>query len=145
MSESTLVEAILALHAQIDFRWNFFVSVQLAIFALLLIYDEAVENLNIVLRGFAIVAIGLFDGLNGLGLVKAYHILDAALEQYRALYGKASRFEPAFYQYFVQAEFKDGPITIYFTHGMAFLVVALALIFRSFIQGKRRAQKAAPL
>jgi len=37
-----LIEAILGFRSQIDFLWQFFVSVHIAIFALLFIYDEAV-------------------------------------------------------------------------------------------------------
>ena len=51
--ESTLVEAIMSVRSQIDFLWQFFVTVHIAIFALLFIYDEAVESLNIIARIFA--------------------------------------------------------------------------------------------
>ena len=41
IQEATLIEAILGFRAQIDFLWQFFVTVHIAIFALLFIYDEA--------------------------------------------------------------------------------------------------------
>ncbi len=141
LPESTLIETILAMSSRIDFLWNFFVTVQIAMFALLFIYDEVVESMNVVARVMAIAGVALFDWLNGLGLVKGYWLLDATLEQYRALYGKASRFEPAFYEHFVQASYKDGPPTIYVTHGMAFFIVMMALLSRRFIQSRKREKK----
>lgn len=141
MPEATLVEAIIDMSGRIDFLYQFFVTVQIAIFALLFIYDEAVEGLSIFARLLAVIGVALFDWLNGLGLVKAYLLLDATLEQYRALYGKVSRFEPAFFERFVQATYHDGPITIYITHGLAFLFVTLALVSRGFIQSKAREKK----
>lgn len=141
LPESTLIEAIMDMRSQIDFLWNFFVTVQIAIFALLFIYDEAVESMNIFIRVLAVFGVALFDWLNAVGLIKGYALLDATLDQYRALYGQASRFEPAFYEHFVQATFKDGAETIYVTHGLAFLVVMLALLSRSFIQSRKREKK----
>ena len=44
IQEGTLIEAILGFRSQIDFLWQFFVTVHIAIFALLFIYDEAVES-----------------------------------------------------------------------------------------------------
>ena len=46
IQEGTLIEAILGFRSRIDFLWQFFVTVHIAIFALLFIYDEAVESLN---------------------------------------------------------------------------------------------------
>jgi len=57
IQEATLIEAILGFRAQIDFLWQFFVTVHIAIFALLFIYDEAVESLNIIARIFAIAGV----------------------------------------------------------------------------------------
>jgi ammonia channel protein AmtB len=144
IAEEVLVEAIMDTRSQIDFIWQFFVTVHIAVFALLFIYDEAVESMNIVAKILAAAGIALFEWLNGLGLVKAYLLLDSLMEQYRALYGKKDRFVASFYEHFVQASFKDGPDTIYVTHGMAFLVVILALISRSFIQRRKARTSAGP-
>ena len=46
LQESTLVEAIMSVRSQVDFLWQFFVTVHIAIFALLFIYDHAVDSLN---------------------------------------------------------------------------------------------------
>lgn len=47
---ATLIDAILALPAPIDFPWHLFVTVPIAIFALLFICDESVEALNVAAR-----------------------------------------------------------------------------------------------
>jgi hypothetical protein len=138
IAESSLIDAILALRSQVDFLWQFFVTVHIAIFALLFIYDEAVESLNIIARAFALAGVALFEWINGKALANTYILLDATLDQYRALYGQASRFQPAFFEHFVGANFSDRPTTVLITHSMAFLVILLALISREFIQTKRR-------
>src|SRR4029453_2458483 len=104
-AEAPPVDAILALRAQIDFLWQFFVTVHIAIFALLFIYDEAVESLNIIARAFALLGVALFEWINGKALTSAYILLDATLDQYRALYGQAERFHPSFFQHFVGQSF----------------------------------------
>lgn len=138
LQEATLVEGIMATRAQVDFLWQFFVTAHIAIFALLFIYDEAVENLNFIARALALGGIGLFEWINGKALVNTYHLLDAFLEQYRALYGQQDRFEPSFFQHFVQMSFEDRPATVLVTHTTAFVVVLLALISREFMQSRRR-------
>jgi hypothetical protein len=136
--ESSLFDAILALRSQVDFLWQFFVTVHIAIFALLFIYDEAVESLNIIARAFALAGVGLFEWINGKALANTYILLDATLDQYRALYGQVSRFQPAFFRHFVGQDFSDRPGTVLITHGMALVVILLALISREFIQTRRK-------
>jgi len=138
LQEATLIEGIMATRAQVDFLWQFFVTAHIAIFALLFIYDEAVENLNFIARALALGGIALFEWINGKALVNTYYLMDAFLEQYRALYGQQDRFEPAFFQHFVQMSFEDRPATVLVTHTTAFVVVLLALISREFIQSRRR-------
>ena len=109
IQESTLIEAILGFRAQIDFLWQFFVTVHIAIFALLFIYDEAVESLNVVARIFAIAGVAAFEWINGKALANTYLLLDATLDQYRALYGQVDRFQPDFFRHFVNMSFADRP------------------------------------
>ena len=138
LPEPMLVDGIIATRAQIDFLWQFFITVHIAIFALLLIYDEAVESLNFIARALALAGIGLFEWINGKALTNTYLLLDAFLEQYRALYGQVDRFEPAFFQHFVQMSFEDRPGTVLVTHTTAFVVILLALVSRDFIQSRKR-------
>lgn len=137
LDESSLLEAIMSTRAQVDFLWQFFVTVHIAIFALLFIYDEAVESMNVIARLFAILGIALFDWINGNALANTYLLLDAMMDQYRALYGQVGRFQPAFYEQFVLAAFKDRPQLVATTHTSALIVVFLALISRQFIQSRR--------
>jgi hypothetical protein len=144
IQEATLIEAILSIRTQIDFLWQFFVTVHIAIFALLFIYDEAVESLNVIARAFALGGVALFEWINGKALANTYLLLDATLDQYRALYGQVERFQPAFYQHFVGQSFIDRPATVLVTHSMAFTVILLALVSREFIQTRRRRQEGTP-
>ena len=140
IEEGTLIGAILALRSQVDFLWQFFVTVHIAIFALLFIYDEAVESLNVIARAFALAGVALFEWINGKALANTYILLDATLDQYRAFYGQVARFQPAFFQHFVGQSFADRPATVLITHSMAFLVILLALVSREFIQTRRKRQ-----
>jgi hypothetical protein len=137
IQEATLIEAILSFRSQVDFLWQFFVTVHIAIFALLFIYDDAVESLNVVARAFALGGVALFEWINGKALSNTYLLLDATLDQYRALYGEVSRFQPAFFQHFVGQTFNDRPAMVLLTHSMAFVVILLALLSREFIQTRK--------
>lgn len=128
LAEDVLIDAIIETRQQIDFLWQFFMTVQIAIFALVVLYDEAVEKLNLLARGLAIFAIALFDYINGNALQKTYRLLDAMMDQYRVLYGQVDRFQPQFYEQFVMASFADRPGIVLITHGLALAVVIVALI-----------------
>lgn len=140
IEEQALIDMILHARSQVDFLWQFFVTVHIAIFALLFIYNDAVENLNFPARALCIAGIALFDWINGNALKGAYRLLDAAQDQYRVLYGAAERFQPDFFHHFVQASFADRPMMVNVTHGMAFAVVILSLLSIRFIRqrGVRR-------
>jgi hypothetical protein len=144
IQEATLIEAILSIRSQVDFLWQFFVTAHIAIFALLFIYDETVENLNIVARALALAGIGLFEWINGKALANTYLLLDATLDQYRALYGEVTRFQPAFFQHFVGQSYADRPAMVLVTHSLAFVVILLALLSREFIQSRRNNRQGIP-
>lgn len=134
--EPAMIEAIIDTRQQIDFLWQFFVTVQIAIFALLFIYDRAVESMNLLAKAMAVAGIALFSWINGNALANTYELLDAMIQQYAVWYGKPSRFEPGFLLHFVQADYADRPSLVLVTHSMAFGVVLLALLWRSFIRAK---------
>ena len=134
IDEQTLMEAIMQTRGQVDFLWQFFMTVQIAIFALLFIYDEAVESLNGFARFLAICAIALFDWINAEALQNAYALLDALHQQYRADFGQPERFQSVLYHHFVLANFAGRVTMISITHSLAFSVVLLALFWRRFIQ-----------
>lgn len=137
LPEASLIEAIMATRAQVDFLWQFFVTVHIAIFALLFIYDQAVESMNIIARVLSVAGIALFDWINGNALINTYLLLDAMLDQYRSVFGQVERFRPAFYQRFVMETYGDRPDMVLVTHGLAFTVVILAITSRRFIQTRR--------
>ena len=142
MQEQTLVEAIMQARSQLDFLWQFFVTVQIAIFALVFIYDEAVDNLNVLARSLAILGIGIFGWINGNALRGAYNLLDAMHQQFRADYGQIERFQSAFYKQFVMADYSGRDVMLMATHGLAFAVVAMTLLFPRFIQHSNKPKRA---
>lgn len=134
MQEQTLIEAIMHTRGQVDFLWQFFMTVQIAIFALLFIYDKAVESLNAFARFLAVGAVALFDWINGEALQATYALLDALHRQYRADFGHPERFDSVLYNHFVLASFEGRSTIIAVTHSLAFAVVLLALFWRRYIQ-----------
>jgi hypothetical protein len=141
IQEQTLIDSIMHTRGQLDFLWQFFVTVQLAVFALLFIYDDAVDGMNKTARGLAVAAVGMFDWINGHALRGCYLLLDAMHQQYRADYGQSARFQPAFYELFVQQRYEGKDTMLLLTHGLAFTVVMLAMIWRRFIQHEDRAKR----
>lgn len=138
LQEGVLIEAIIDTRTQIDFIWQVFITVHIALFALLFIYSEAVDRWNVLARLFALAGVGLFDWINGSALAKAYQLLDAMHEQYRVLYGQPERFQPRFYEQFVLAEFADRPNMVLLTHGLALSVVLVVLTARHLIHSAKR-------
>lgn len=134
IGEAVLVEAIMDTRAQVDFLWQFFVTVQIAVFALLLIYDHAVERLSLLARIFAVTGIALFNTINGKALINTYQLMDSMLIQYRQFYGDPNRFTPDFYEQFVQAVYADRPQIVLTVHGIAFTVVTIALLAQGFLR-----------
>ncbi len=141
--ESSLIEAIMDARGQIDFLWQFFVTVHIAIFALLFIYDHAVEGLNWIAKIMAVLGIACFEWINGNALANAYMVLDSMLEQYRWSFGQVERFHPSFYEHFVLADYKTRPDMVLMTHSTALTVVLLAFISRRFIQARGSEKSAA--
>ena len=133
VEEQIIVEAIMQTRSQVDFLWQFFMTVQVAIFAMLFIYDKAVESLNWFAKLFALGGIGMFDWINSQALKSSYILLDALHQQYRVDFGQPGRFQPALYDHFVLASFEGRLTTISITHGMAFAVVIMAFFWRRFI------------
>ena len=137
IQEQTMIDAIMHLRGQIDFLWQFFVTVQLALFALIFIYDEAVDSLNGLARLLALFGLGMFSWINGKALRGAYRLIAAVHEQYKFDYGQVGRFKPALQQAFVDVDYSGRDEMVFVTHGVAFAVVAMALLFPSFIQHRR--------
>lgn len=137
LEESTLIEAMMDMRGQIDFLWQFFVTVHIALFALLFIYDHAVESLNAVAKFFAAAGVAAFEWINGKALSNAYLMLDAMQEQYRWSFGQVDRFHPAFYEHFVLATYATRPTMVLVTHASALAVILLAFLSRRFIQNRR--------
>ncbi len=137
IQEQTMIEAIMHIRAQIDFLWQFFVTVQLTLFALIFIYDEAVDSLNGLARLLALFGLGMFSWINGNALRSAYRLIAAFHEQYKADYGAIGRFKDNLQTAFVDVNYAGRDDMVMLTHSVAFAVVALALVFPSFIQHKR--------
>ncbi|MGQ0456936.1 MAG: hypothetical protein ACT4OU_07730 [Hyphomicrobium sp.] len=139
LDESTLVEAIMDARGQIDFLWQFFVTVHIALFALVFIYGTAVERLNWPARILSLFGIAGFEWINGNALAKTYMLVDAMHDQYRWSFGQVERFHPAFYEHFVLAEFATRPSMVVMTHASALVVVILAFLSQRFLQSRRAA------
>jgi hypothetical protein len=134
LNEGTLVEAIMDARSQIDFLWQFFVTVHIALFALIFIYEHAVEGLNWIGRLFSVAGVAAFEWINGNALANAYLLLDSMHDQYRWAFGQIDRFHPSFYEHFVLLNYSDRPELVVFTHSTALGIVLLAFVSRRSIR-----------
>ncbi len=134
LEESALVEAIMMMRTQIDFLWQVFITVHIAVFAMLFIYGKSVDELKLSVRGFAAAGMAAFLWINGKALTAAYLLLDAMQDQYRAAFGQPERFQPKFYEQFVLAQYADRPNMVLMTHCSVLFVVVTALVARRLIQ-----------
>lgn len=137
IDEAAMIEAIIDTRQQVDFLWQFFVSVQIAVFALLFIYDTVVDSMSVMAKVMAVAGVALFSWINGNALINTYVLLDSMIHQYAIWYSKPGRLEPSFLEYFVNVRFADRPRIVMVTHSLAFVVVLLAMTSRRFIQNKR--------
>jgi hypothetical protein len=133
LSDQSIVDAIMEARSQIDFLWQFFVSVHIAVFAFLLIYDEAIETMNFVARFLVVAALGIFSWVNGHAIVTAYALLNGLHHQFRFQFGQMDKYDPLFFQHFVLAYYNDRTTMILCTHGLAMAVVTLSVFWRRFI------------
>lgn len=143
MEEQIIVEAIMDTRGQLDFVWQFFMTVQIAIFAVIFIYDDAVDRLNTFARMLAIGAIALFDWINANALFSIYNLLDALHHQYRMQFGNVSRYHEAFYKQFVLATYDNPLTTLMLTHGLAFGVAAIAIVWKGFVTSRATTTRSA--
>jgi len=77
---------------QVDFLWQFFHDDQIAIFALLFIYDKTVESLN-PSPVLAVCAIALFDWINAEHCRAPTRSWMRCTSSYRADFGHPERFQ----------------------------------------------------
>ncbi len=133
IAEPALIEAIMHTRAQVDFLWQFFVTVLIAIFALFFVYDDKVALFGYPARVAAILGISAFAYINGKALINTYGLLDAFLVQYRADYGSQGRFEDAFFQRFVLLDHDGRPNMVWFTHSFFMIVVIVSLLARELL------------
>ena len=136
LDEGTLVEAIMDARGQIDFLWQFFVTVHIAIFALIFIYDHAVDGLNWVGKIFSVAGVAVFEWINGNALIRAYLLLGSMHDQYRWAFGQIDRFHPAFYEHFVLLDYATRPDVVMFTHSTALAIVLMAFVSRRSIRAR---------
>ena len=137
LEEPALVAAIMDARAQIDFLWQFFVTVHIAIFALIFIYGHAIEQLNWPARILSLFGIAGFEWINGNALSHAYLMLDAMHQQYRWAFGDQARFHPDFYREFVRATYAGRPDMVLVTHSAALAVVVLSFLSQRLLQNRR--------
>jgi hypothetical protein len=143
VEQQALTYAIIGTRNQIDFIWNFFVTVNMAVFALLFIYDETVASMKWITRIFMACGVAAFDFINGNGLVNAYTLLDALHDQFRTNFENLPKLTTAYRISFINAQYGDMSKLVMLTHGAALITVVLTLFWPSFLQHKKRNAKAA--
>ncbi|MDX2265350.1 MAG: hypothetical protein NW215_10305 [Hyphomicrobiales bacterium] len=124
IDQSALIALIVGASSKLDVLWQLFIGLHFGVFALLLIH-----KLTLTLPGRAVALAGylMFLGINFNALAGTYTVLHAAHDQFRKDYGRAAAYAPTFKRSFVDADLSDRPQVLMFTHGFAFLIVAICL------------------
>jgi hypothetical protein len=130
MNSAALIEAMVETGNQIDSAWSMYIVVHLGLFWFFFLVHRP---LLLIERVVALFAYGGFAFINGNGLLTTYAFLEAIrtdlVTGFRSEFVKA----PATAQALASTYFGDREDMIFVTHGLAFLIVALFLIFRNTI------------
>jgi hypothetical protein len=130
MNASSLLEALVSTGSQIDSEWSMYVVVHLGLFWFFFLIHRP---LLIVERAIALFAYGAFAYINGNSLINTYNLLEAMRSDLVTRFRDALANTPQMAKVLAADYYGGRDELIYVTHGAAFAVVALLLIFRNAI------------
>jgi hypothetical protein len=130
MNASSLLEAWVETGNQIDSEWSMYIVVHLGLFWFFFLVHRP---LLFVERAIALFAYGAFAYINGNSLISTYNMLEAMRSDLVANFRDALANTPATANELAQNYYGGRDELILVTHGVAFAVVALLLIFRNVI------------
>jgi hypothetical protein len=130
MNASSLLEAMVSTGSQIDSEWSMYIVVHLGLFWFFFLIHRP---LLVVERAIALLAYGAFAYINGNSLISTYNLLEAMRSDLVTRFRDALANTPQMARVLAADYYGGREELIYGTHGAAFAVVALLLIFRNVI------------
>jgi hypothetical protein len=130
MNASSLLEALVSTGNQIDSEWSMYIVVHLGLFWFFFLIHRPLLFLE---RGIALFAYGAFAYINGNSLIGTYNLLEAMRSDLVTRFRDALVNTPQMARVLAAESYGAREELIYVTHGAAFAVVALLLIFRNTI------------
>ena len=128
MSAATVLEAMVQTGSQVDSQWSMYIVVHLGLFWFFFLVHRP---LLFVERAIALFAYGAFDFINGNALRSTYHFLEALRSDLVTRFAGELANTPVTLNALANTFYGDRDELIFLTHGVAFVIVALFLIFRN--------------
>ncbi len=128
MTAASILEAMIQTGNQIDSQWSMYIVVHLGLFWFFFLVHRPLLFIE---RAIALVAYGGFAFINGKALIGTYSFLEAMRRDLLAGFSNELARTPEMANAIAGAFYGDRQELIYMTHGAAFAVVALFLLFRN--------------
>jgi hypothetical protein len=133
MTAEGMLEALVETGNQIDSAWSMYIVVHLGLFWFFFLVHRPLLFIERVVALFAYAA---FAFINGNGLLTTYAFLEAIRSDLVRNFGRELANAPSTLQALNLAFFGDRTEMILITHGVAFVIVALFVMFRNTIIGR---------
>jgi hypothetical protein len=128
MDAAKLFEAMVQTGNQIDSEWSMYIVVHLGLFWFFFLVHRP---LLLVERAIALIAYGAFDFINGNSLLAAYRLLESMRVDLLTNFQSGLANTPRMAEVLTSLEYGSRNELILMSHGGAFVVVALFIIFRN--------------
>jgi hypothetical protein len=133
MTAEGMLEALVETGNQIDSAWSMYIVVHLGLFWFFFLVHRPLLFIE---RVVALFAYGAFAFINGNGLLTTYTFLEALRSDIVANFGRELANAPSTARALAEAYFGDRQEMIFITHGIAFAIVAVFVMFRNTIIGR---------
>jgi hypothetical protein len=128
MNASTVLQTLVQAGSQIDSQWSMYIVVHLGLFWFFFLVHRPLLFIE---RGVALCAYAGFVFINGNALANTYRFLEALRTDLTTRFADEVARAPATARALASINYADRDDIILVTHGIAFLVVALFLLFRN--------------
>ena len=128
MTAEAVFQALIQTSSQVDNQWSMYIVVHLGLFWFFFLVHRP---LLFVERAIALFAYGAFVVINGSALIDSYNFLEAMRQDLLTNLGGQLASTPRMEGALSSINYADTTQIILLTHGIAFFVVLLFLVFRN--------------
>jgi len=123
--QQSITALMIGASAKLDVLWQIFILLHFGVFTLLLIHRTVLKWPG---QLAAAIGYGFVMTINFLALSGTYRVLDALHQQFRKDFGSdATKFVPALQETFLNASLAERPQLLFLSHGIAALIVVVAI------------------